>query len=116
MRDVERQIEEEGPVFALFEKGAGFSHHQVGEVAAILPVLGGVAPEVVFVWPRPIEEVGVVVDAADLVSEEGIEALIERPPAVDVSEVPLADEGGTIAGLLEHFGDGDLLGGHAFGL
>lgn len=113
VRHVERQVQEERSLAVLAQESAGLAHRQVREERPVLADFHVVAPQVVVVGLGPDELVRVVVDAAVLVAEELIEPLRGRAHARCLAQVPLAEAGGAIAGLLEHLGHCELRAGQA---
>ena len=105
---VDRVIDEERlrPVF--FGECGGLVEHEVGEVAAVFKNLGAVALQVVDVGAAPVEKVRVVVDASAEVAETVIEALSVGTSRGGRAEMPLANLGGGIAGVLEQLGERHL--------
>lgn len=115
VRPVDSPVDEKRGVifFTVVDDLEHFVDHEVAEVFAVVPDFLAVAPEVVSIGADPVEEVGVVIDAAAHVAEGRVEALAEGHGFGGVSEVPFADVMGGVSVGFEEFGDGELFGGHA---
>jgi len=78
---VHGKVDEEGVCLILINKLRGLFYHQVREELAIVKHLFSVAPEIVFVGTTPEEEVRVVINASDMVSEyNALEVQAEHVP------------------------------------
>jgi len=113
VRHVDGPVQKERAVPVVVDEALALLEHQFPEVFAVAEDLTSVAPEVVPVGALPVEEMGVVVDAAAHVSEGIVVALAVGHGLGRIAEVPLADVARDVAGLLHHLGDRHLLGGHS---
>ena len=106
---VESKIDEEGLVLVFINKLACFFHHEIWKEFTIMKDLFAITPKVMLVRPAPVEEVRIVIDTADEVTKGVIKALGIWDRFFMVSEVPLANVCGSIAGRFHLFGDRNLL-------
>ena len=113
MWSVESKIDKEGLVLVFINKFACLLHHEIWKELTIMKDLFTIAPKVMLVRSAPVEEVRIVVDAADEVPEGMIKTLGIRDGFLMVSKVPLANVCGGIAGLFHLFGDRNLLRRHS---
>ena len=108
VREVQGEIDEERFGLVLLDEGGGLFDHHVGKEPAGVVHFFVVSEEVVFVGSAPVEEVRVVVDAPNMVSEGVVEALpVGNGPGM-IAEMPLADVGRLVSRHLHGFGDGDF--------
>ncbi len=113
VRSTVRDIEEERPIAAALDKVDGLLGHQLGEVAAVVPDLPVVVPQVVNrvrAAPLPVVvDVGVVINAAGKKPEELIESVGVGTTLVRYAQVPLSELRRPVSVRLEQRGDGLLV-------
>ncbi len=75
VRLIDRPVEEEGFVLMSGDKLLAMIDDQIAEVFAFVMDLFGVVPKIVAIGTVPVEEMGVVVDAAAHVAEGAVKAV-----------------------------------------
>ena len=90
-----------------------FLHHEIWKKFTIMKDFFTITPKVMLVRPAPVEEVRIVIDTADEVTKGVIKTLGIWDCFLMVSEVPLANVCGSIAGRFHLFGDRNLLRRHS---
>ena len=88
---VESKIDEKGLGLVFINKLACFLYHEIGKELAIVKNLFAITPKVMLVRTAPVEEVRIVVDTSDQMSEGEIEALAVRDGLLRMPEMPFAN-------------------------
>ena len=112
VRRVESKVDEERLLLVLVNERTGFVDHEIGKEFAIVKHLFSIPPEVVLVGSTPVEEVGIIIDAPDKVSEGIIEALAVGNGFLVMTEMPLANVRRGVTRLLKFLGDRNLARRH----
>ena len=110
---VVRQVKEERTVVVAVDELCRLARHKIGEVGAVLVVLGVVPPQSVADAGSPVVAVRIVVDGAHLETDELVEALGPRADLGRHAEVPLAEDCRAVAATVQKFGQGRLVRLHS---
>ena len=112
VRRIEGEVDEERLLLVLINERTGFVDHEIGKELAVVKHLFSIPPEVVLVGSTPVEEVGIIIDAPDKVSEGIIEALAVGNGFLVMTEMPLANVRRGVTRLLKFLGDRNLARRH----